>query len=119
MKRLKIRIEQLEPFEERGLKRLIKAVHSSWPEICEKLGEEGVRKRVKKALLLAHKYKIILPSNATRMVHLTFLLDNDELDISPDTGWAKAILNWDDSEKFRLAALEYRAAKEYEKKLGV
>jgi len=119
MKQLKIRSEQLEPFEERGLKRITKAVNGAWPEICEKLGEEGVRKRIKKALLLAHKYKIILPSNATRIVHLTFLLDNDELDTSPDTGWAKSILNWDDSEKFRLAALEYRGEKEYEKKLVV
>ncbi len=119
MKQLKIRNEQLEPFEDRGLKRLIKAVNGAWPEICEKLGEEGVRKRIKKALLLAHKYKIILSSNATRLVHLTFLLDNDDLETSPDTGWAKAILNWDDTEKFRLAALEFRAAKEYEKKLEV
>ncbi|GEM_PF-3463545 len=119
MRQLKIRNEQLTPFEERGLQRLTKAVNGAWPEICEKLGEEGVRKRIKKALLLAHKYKIIVHPNVTRVVHLTFLLDNDEFDTTPDTGWAKAILNWDDSEKFRLTALEFRAEKEYEKKLGV
>jgi hypothetical protein len=117
MKQLKLRNEQLEPFEERGFKRLINSVNLSWPKVCEKLGEKGVRRRIKKSLLLAHRHKIILPNNMTRVVHLMFVLDNEDLDILPEFNWVKAILNWDASENFRLKTLEFRAEKEYEKKL--
>jgi len=86
----------------------------TYPEECTRIGEKGVKERIEKGLQQTRTHQILESVNITRYIHLMFLFKTDDLDTSPDTNWARQILEWEDTdEDFKLAALERRAQKEY------
>jgi hypothetical protein len=86
----------------------------TYPDECTRIGDEGVRERIEKGIKQTRAHQIHKPANIARYIHLMFLFATDDLYTSPDTYWARHILEWDDAdEDFKLAALERRGQKEY------
>jgi hypothetical protein len=96
------------------LTRLQAEMTRTYPEECARIGDKGVRERIEKGIRQTRAHQIREPVNITRYLHLMFLFQTDDLDTSPETAWARNILEWEDAdEDFRLAALERRGQKEY------
>lgn len=116
---LKIRAEQMQAFEEQAyLNRLRDVMKKCWPDQCEALGEDKLTERLKLGIKKTEDYGFKDQNNATRFIHLIFLLNMDDFDVSSKTPWAKQVLGWEDaSDILKLAALE-KYAQEYIEKKG-
>lgn len=100
------------------LNRLRELMTKCWPNQCEALGEDKLTDRLKLGMQKAEGYGFRDQNYATRFIHLVFLLDMEDFDVSPETPWAQQVLGWEDaSEVLRLAALE-KYAQEYIEKKG-
>lgn len=114
---LVIRKSQMDGFKEstkETLKdRLCALMEKTYHEEAQRIGADGVRRRVNKGVRQATKYSIEDQNNITRYIHLMFLFKTDELDASTATEWAARILGWDQAdEHMKMAALEKRAQRE-------
>ena len=121
---LKIREKQLEEldrvFEEQNIPaQMAGLLKRSFPKACADLGEAGVMARIARGRALAEQYGIQQFPNVVRYINLMFILEREDYDVAPETGWAGKILNWYEAgEELKLAALEKRCEIEFEKKHG-
>jgi hypothetical protein len=121
---LKIREKQLEEldrvFEEKNIPAQMAAILTqSFPVECDKLGQEGLMRRVARGRELAGKYGIRKFPNVVRYINLMFVLEREDFDTAEETAWAGTILNWYEAEEeLKLAALEKRCEMEFAKKQG-
>lgn len=115
---LKIRSEQMQTLNDQAYsKRLRELMKKCWPDQCQELGEEKLAERLKLGIQKAEDYGFRDQNYSTRFIHLIFLLNMEDFDVSPETPWAKQVLGWEDaSDVLKLAALEKYAQEYIEKK---
>ena len=113
MEILRIREEQIWAFEqeeEKAYRRSFAALLPGvWPELCAKLGPDGVQGWVDLGFQRAREHRIHKRENLTRYVHLMFMLGDKDFDRNPALDWAATLLGWGGKEGLKLAALEKRA----------
>lgn len=99
--------------DEPYLRELTDSMAGTYPEVLQRLGRNGVRKRIESGIKRAVALGIERQANVLRYVHLLFVLDRDDIDSAPETAWAGTILGWTGAdENLKLSALEKRAQQE-------
>ena len=77
MKELEIRAEQWRAFEDDAERRfedlLFETIRRSWPEVCERLGDEDAKGRIEEAVDRARHYGWTEQDHITRFTHIAFM----------------------------------------------
>lgn len=107
--------EQVMMFEREAAEEFIvkaeEALEEDWPEECEALGEEGLRRRVKTGFVKARRYGITEENDILRFLNLQFVWSED-FDTSPSTPWAGSVLNRQIAGKDKMHLLLYASQQE-------
>ena len=120
---LQIRQEQWDAFAEAGKQAYIER---AWlrlnrvnPELCDELGEDAIRLKLRTGLDRAEHYGITKEADINQYIDL-MIEWGDDFDVSPETPWASEVLNWKDADgSTKVRALGRASGEAYEKRLSL